>query len=73
MSRARLDAKTKEAKRQEILVRDLMEGIGLALDSETRTDVLFRPRGFSLFRKTGRLGKESRSRSTGKSDRRGLR
>jgi DNA-binding beta-propeller fold protein YncE len=32
VSRARLDAKTKKAKRQEILVKDLMEGIGLALD-----------------------------------------
>ena len=32
VSRARLDADTKKAKRQEILVKDLMEGIGLALD-----------------------------------------
>jgi 3-hydroxyacyl-CoA dehydrogenase/DNA-binding beta-propeller fold protein YncE len=32
VSRARLDAKNKKAKRQEILVKDLMEGIGLALD-----------------------------------------
>jgi DNA-binding beta-propeller fold protein YncE len=32
VSRASLDAKTKKEKRQEILVKDLMEGIGLALD-----------------------------------------
>ena len=32
VSRASLDAKGKEAKKQEILVNDLMEGIGLSLD-----------------------------------------
>jgi 3-hydroxyacyl-CoA dehydrogenase/DNA-binding beta-propeller fold protein YncE len=32
VSRARLDGKTKKARLQEILVKDLMEGIGLALD-----------------------------------------
>ena len=32
VSRARLDADSKDANRQEILVNDLMEGIGLALD-----------------------------------------
>jgi len=32
VSRASLDAKGKDAKKQEILVNDLMEGIGLALD-----------------------------------------